>query len=231
MRYDAIFLDVDGTILWVDLDVEGYVRDLAPYSQNGPLTVDAATGPVWASMGRHIRENIEHRTEESLAGFKSKNARTMADALGVNAPTEVLTEVADRRISFNPFPESVPVIEELRAMKLPIYIVSNWDILLYTVLEDLGWTHYFDGIIASAVVGVEKPEPGIFEEALQASGTDPERVLHVGNDPITDVDGAAGIGIDAAFIDRKGEGPHPRAAVTLPDLVDLPDFVKNGSAS
>ena len=30
--YDTVFLDVDGTLLWVDMDVEGYVRDLAPYS-------------------------------------------------------------------------------------------------------------------------------------------------------------------------------------------------------
>ena len=39
MRYDAVFLDVDKTLLWVDVDVEGYVKDLAPYATNGPLTV------------------------------------------------------------------------------------------------------------------------------------------------------------------------------------------------
>jgi FMN phosphatase YigB (HAD superfamily) len=26
VRYDAVFLDVDGTLLWIDLDVEGYVE-------------------------------------------------------------------------------------------------------------------------------------------------------------------------------------------------------------
>ena len=44
MRYDAVFLDVDGT-LWVHLDVEGYVKDLAP-ATNGSLTVERAKGPV-----------------------------------------------------------------------------------------------------------------------------------------------------------------------------------------
>ena len=226
MRYDAIFLDVDGTILWVDLDVAGYVGDLAPYSRNGPLTVEAASGPVWDSMRRHIEQNIEYRTEESLAGFKANNARLTAEALGVDAPTEILTEVADRRISFNPYPESAPVMEELRAMGLPIYAVSNWDVLLHTVLDDLGWMGYFDGVIASAVVGSEKPDRSIFEEALRVSGASPERVLHVGNDPVTDVEGASKAGLDAAFIDRTGAGEHPLASVTLPDLSGLPDFVR-----
>ncbi len=226
-KYDAIFLDVDGTILWVDLDVEGYVGDLAPYSKNGPLTVESATGPVWQSVGRHIAENIKHRSEESLAGFKADNARVTAQALGVEVPPDVLTQIADRRISFNPFAEAVPVMEELRSMGLPIYIVSNWDVLLHEVLEDLGWTHYFEDIIASAVVGVEKPERGIFDEALRVSGVSPDRVLHVGNDPVTDIEGASSLGIDAAFIDRKGDGEHPLAVVSMLDLSELPDFVRS----
>ena len=45
VRYDAVFLDVDGTLLWVHLDVEGYVKDLAPYATNGSLTVERAKGP------------------------------------------------------------------------------------------------------------------------------------------------------------------------------------------
>ncbi len=100
MRYDAVFLDIDGTLLWVDLDVEGYVEDLAPYSGNGGLTAEKVSGPVWGSLRRHIRENIKHRTEEDLAGFKRHNAEITAAELGIEAPVEVLTGVAERRISF-----------------------------------------------------------------------------------------------------------------------------------
>jgi putative hydrolase of the HAD superfamily len=35
VRYDAVFLDVDKTLLYVDLDVGGYVEDLAPYATRG----------------------------------------------------------------------------------------------------------------------------------------------------------------------------------------------------
>lgn len=226
MRYDAVFLDVDGTLLWVDLDVEGYVEDLAPYSANGGLTTDRVEGPVWGSLRRHIEGNIEHRTAEGLAGFKRRNARRTADEIGVEAPIEVLTEVAQRRISFNPYPETEAVLLRLRDMGAKIFAVSNWDIELINVLEDLGWSGYFDGVIASAVVGVEKPEGGIFEEALRLGGIARGRVVHVGNDPVTDIEGGSEAGIDTVLVDRRGTVDAPGATYVLPDLNGLPGILE-----
>lgn len=225
MRYDAVFLDVDGTLLWVDLDIEGYVEDLAPYSGNG-LTTERVAGPVWGSLRRHIEGNIEHRTEEDLAGFKRRNAQTTAAELGIEAPAEVLTEVAERRISFNPYPESEAVLHRLREMGVKVFAVSNWDIELSKVLDDLGWTGYFDGIFASAAVGIEKPEGEIFERALRASGISRERVVHVGNDPITDVEGASRAGLDTVLVDRRGTVEAPEATFVIPDLNDLAAIVE-----
>ena len=56
--YDAVFIDVDGTLLWVDLDVEGYVEDLASYSRNGGLTVEKAKGPMWESLLNGLLEIV-----------------------------------------------------------------------------------------------------------------------------------------------------------------------------
>ncbi len=224
--YDTIFLDVDGTLLWTDFDVEGYVEDLAPYTRNGDLTVERATRPVWKSLRRHIEENLDHRTEEELAGFRRRNAGLTASELGIEAPVEVLTEVAERRISFNPYLESESVMEELRAMGHRLYVVSNWDLLLEDVLEDLGWMGYFEAVVASAVVGIEKPDCGIFEEALRISGSARERTVMVGNDPVTDIRGASRCGMDAVMIDRKDDAHVPEATATLPDLRGLPDLLR-----
>ncbi|MDQ4106068.1 MAG: HAD family hydrolase [Actinomycetota bacterium] len=223
--YDAVFLDVDGTLLWVDLDVRGYVEDLAPYSTNGPLTVERAAGPVWAGMKEHISQNIHHRTREDLDRFKRRNQQRAARTLGLDAPPDLLAEVSERRISFNPYPESETVMEELRGMGLKLYVVSNWDVLLEEVLEELGWMPYFEGVIASAVVGIEKPAAGIFEEALRASGVPQGRVVHVGNDPEADVRGAANSGLDAVFVNRGGDEEAPEATATIPDLRPLPDLL------
>jgi putative hydrolase of the HAD superfamily len=226
MRYDAVFLDVDRTLLWVDVDVEGYVEDLAPYAGNGSLTVEEARGPLLESLQKHINENINYPTEEELAEFRRENARETAESLGLDAPVEILDEALERRLRFDPYPESEEVMEELVEMGLPLYVVSNWDVALEGVLEDLGWSRYFSDIVASAKVGSEKPAGGIFEEALRVAGVSPDRVVHVGNDPVSDVRGASSCGIDAVLIDREGDLEAPEAMVTLPDLRGLPALVR-----
>jgi putative hydrolase of the HAD superfamily len=226
LRYDAVFLDVDGTLLRMDLDVEGYVRDLAPYATNGLLTVERIREPLQESWRRHINENVNYGTEEELARFRHENARKTARALGLDAPAEVLMKVSEKRIYFNPYPESEEVMEELVRMSVPLYVVSNWDVALESVLADLGWTPYFSGIVASAKVGSEKPARAIFEEALSLAGIPRERVVHVGNDPIADVWGAASCGIDAVLVDRRGGLEVPEAVAILSDLRGLPALVK-----
>jgi putative hydrolase of the HAD superfamily len=219
---------VDKTLLWVDVDVEGYVEDLTPYSTNGTLTVEEAREPLLESLHTHINQNINYPTEEELAQFRRENARETAEALGLDAPTDVLAEVLERRLVFRPFPESEEVMAELVEIGLPLYVVSNWDVALEGVLDELGWIRYFDGIVASAKVGSEKPERAIFEEALRRAGLAErrDRVVHVGNDPVSDVRGAVSSGIDAVLIDREGELEVPEAIAILPDLRGLPAFVR-----
>jgi putative hydrolase of the HAD superfamily len=228
VRYDAVFLDVDGTLLYVDLDVGGYVEDLTPYTTNGPLSVEAARGPVWEGFHEHIRENIKYPSTEELARFRRDNARRTARALGLDAPDDVLVEVSRRRISFNPYPESEEVLEELARMRVPLYAVSNWDVELEAVLDDLGWRRFFDDLVVSAKVGVEKPDDGIFERALEVAGVGRERAVMVGNDPVSDVRGAARAGIDAVLVDRRGKVEALEAVAVLQDLRGLPALVAGG---
>jgi putative hydrolase of the HAD superfamily len=227
VRYDAVFLDVDGTLLSVELDVEGYVEDLSPYAVNGPLTVKRATGPLWEGMRRHVMKNIEHRTPNDLADFKRRNATATAAELGVQAPAEVLQRVAERRISFNPYPEAEAVLRQLRQTGVGMYVVSNWDLELAEVLEGLDWMCYFDGVVVSAVSGVEKPDRRLFEEALEVSGVGRDRAVHVGNDPVADLRGAVEAGIDVVLVDRGGAIEAPEASFVISDLGELPDLLRD----
>ena len=133
--------------------------------------------------------------------------------------------MAERRISFNPYPESVEVLEQLKGLSVPLFVVSNWDIELGKVLRDLGWTGYFDGIVASAVLGFEKPRREIFDEALRLAGVPADRAVMVGNDPISDVHGAFEAGVDSVYVARK-DREAPEATYVLPDLRGLPGIVR-----
>lgn len=51
--------------------------------------------------------------------------------------------------------------------------------------------------------GYAKPHPSIFITTLEKLETNANRCLHVGDDPIADIQGAKNIGMKTAYIKRK----------------------------
>jgi putative hydrolase of the HAD superfamily len=97
----------------------------------------------------------------------------------------------------------VPVVlEALQEKKVRMIVISNWDERLPGLLEDLEIAHFFEDIVYSAGVGVEKPFAPIFERALAQLGLPPEEVVHIGDRPREDVEGARGVGMQALYLDR-----------------------------
>ena len=85
--------------------------------------------------------------------------------------------------------------------------MSNWDATLEGLIRKMGMLPYFDEVIASAAVGCRKPSPAIFEIALERMGLEPCRVVHVGDLPEADGEGARSAGIRPVIIDRGGRFP------------------------
>ncbi|WP_281889396.1 HAD-IA family hydrolase [Paenibacillus sp. YYML68] len=108
------------------------------------------------------------------------------------------------------FEDVKPVLAELAARGFRLAIVSNFAPTLVSILEDKGIASYFDPIIVSTVVGLEKPDPAIFRLALDQSGLSAEDVLYVGDHERNDLWAPGQVGIDAIRIMRydyqTGEG-------------------------
>lgn len=66
----------------------------------------------------------------------------------------------------------------------------------------------FDVILVSREVGVRKPDPAIFEQALETLQVDADRSLYVGDNPHRDVAGAHAAGLCAVWLNRSG-APYP----------------------
>lgn len=99
--------------------------------------------------------------------------------------------------------EARPVLESLMK-KYPLVLVSNFYGNIENVLKDFGIDHCFKRIIESAVVGVRKPDPKIFELGVKALGIDPEETLVVGDSYGKDIVPAEKIGCQVLWI--KGQG-------------------------
>lgn len=70
----------------------------------------------------------------------------------------------------------------------------------------------FDTYLNAISVGSAKPDPHMFEAALNAHSLEPHEMLHIGDDLVTDVRGAAQLGIPTVWVNRFsrswGHGHH-----------------------
>lgn len=96
-----------------------------------------------------------------------------------------------------------PVLNKLAARYL-LAVVSNFYGNIETVLKDFGLRNYFKDIIESSVVGIRKPDPGIFALGLKALGLEPEEVVVVGDSYKKDILPAKQIGCQTIWL--KGTG-------------------------
>lgn len=108
------------------------------------------------------------------------------------------------------YPETMEVLEKLKALGFTTGVISNFDSRLLTVCSDLQIFQYLDSIHVSSRSGSAKPDPSIFEKALAHHGLRPGEAVHVGDSLKEDVEGAKAAGLTPVLIDRNpGRGQSP----------------------
>jgi putative hydrolase of the HAD superfamily len=78
-------------------------------------------------------------------------------------------------------------------------------------------------ITDSGVLGVGKPDAAVYAATVAGLNLPPERILHVGDSVVYDVDGAAACGLQSVHMDPHGicrsmAHPHVRTVAELLDL-------------
>jgi len=94
--------------------------------------------------------------------------------------------------------------------------------MLRRVLERYELLSQFSVLSYSDEIGVRKPAPEIFALTLSALGARPGEAVHVGDNPVDDVDGARRFGMLAAHYVANGAMPAPGADVIVSALAKLP---------
>jgi HAD superfamily hydrolase (TIGR01509 family) len=111
-------------------------------------------------------------------------------------------------------PDVVPALEAFRARRLRLVVVSNANGRLQRLFDRLDLARWFDVLLDSHEWGVEKPDPRLFQLALEKSGADPARTVMVGDLYHVDVAGARRAGLahallfDVADLYREADCPR-----------------------
>ncbi|KAJ2830037.1 hypothetical protein FBU31_002572 [Coemansia sp. 'formosensis'] len=99
--------------------------------------------------------------------------------------------------------DDVPrVLQYLQRKEIKLGVISNMDEYAESVLQSLGIRQYFDFVLKSISVGVEKPDTKMFEMALGAVNVRPYDALHVGDSERLDYLPARSVGMEARLVDR-----------------------------
>jgi FMN phosphatase YigB (HAD superfamily) len=120
---------------------------------------------------------------------------------------------------FQLYPDVQPVLGLLRRKGLRLAVISNWHSGLDLFCREMNLARLFDAVIASADIGIEKPDSRIFHEAARRLSMRPDQIVHVGDLPSDDFDGAVAAGLKAILIDRLNK--HSAHDTRINDLFEL----------
>ena len=84
---------------------------------------------------------------------------------------------------------------------------------------------YFDIHLSSEEVGVKKPDRMMFHQVSRSLEVPHQRILHVGDNAVDDVQGAVEAGLQAIWINRS-QNPWPLDSVNPREISDLSELIE-----
>ena len=151
----------------------------------------------------HLRQQVAHAEPERAHDFtymRRKVFRWLAEEMGY--PVEEFVEAAfeeyiEHRHAVTFFEDVLPVLKMLSSRyKLAALSNGNADV------HRLGLGSFFEFSLTAREIGRPKPHPLMFQHACQRLGSKPASVVHVGDHPEHDIEGAAAAGLRTIWLNR-----------------------------
>ncbi|XEC97598.1 HAD family hydrolase [Paenibacillus tarimensis] len=208
-----MFLDFYGTVVHEDDDIIPQIcREIQAAS-----SMDCSIQEIGSHWWKGVSHSFRNSYGEAFENQRTIGLKSLQETIGHFESAAVAGELISIQFDHwrNPgiFEDAVSFLSENR---LPVYIVSNID--TDDVLQAIAFHGiHVDGVITSEDARSYKPRPEIFREALGRFDLSAKDVIHVGDSYMSDVEGAAGAGIQTVWMNRKNR--------PLPESIFKPDYI------
>ena len=220
---DAVFFDVDFTLIRPGRRFQGC--GYAEACARRGIPVDPALFDAAVSRAAEVLGTAGGAYDAEL--FVRYTAR-LIELMGGRSPAveDVARELHaawGEHEHFDLFEDARETLVDLAARGVRLGLISN----SHRCLESFQAHFALDGLltatVSSALLGVMKPDPRIFQAALDKTGVVPARAVMVGDSLAHDVQGARAAGMRGILIARGGrpDGPHDDVPV-ITSLRELP---------
>lgn len=145
-----------------------------------------------------------------------------ADSALIEEVTQWLwTEQPRENLWRKPVAGMFELVADLAAAGITLGIISNSEGKIAELVRELGIAEHFDVIADSGVIGIEKPDPRIFQFAAERLGVPTEALIHVGDAWEADVVGALGVGARAVWFAPTEERELPEGVHRARNAAEL----------
>lgn len=212
MKYSVIFLDLDNTVYDFSAssrEAYGEVYRAMDYDRFFPsfdaymALYETRNAELWTlyNAGRITKDELN--AERYLHPLRAAGVAG-AEALSQEFFRRAMTVLPTKGILM---PHAVEALDYLRP-RYRLYILSNgFAELQRHKMQAAGIYGYFDGVVLSEDIGINKPDRRLFDHALRVAGTTAADTLMVGDDFAVDIAGAHAAGWDQMYCILRGDPP------------------------
>jgi putative hydrolase of the HAD superfamily len=234
MKKKAVFFDLDKTLYDNVKPREGATKAVYKvFSEHHKITFEEFYG-IYGRCRSEIHKELQGTASSFNRALYFK--RLFEETHTTFDPTLILKMYETYWNTFlsniKPFPETVPMLKELKKMGVKTAIITN--LTVYTQLrkvERLGISEYIDLFVTSEEAGKNKPHPAPFNFTLNKMNLRAKEAMMVGDRVDSDIEGANAAGIDSVLITKEDVEDFPEGDPRKPDhviknLMDLLKLVK-----
>ncbi|WP_429011358.1 pyrimidine 5'-nucleotidase [Aeromonas allosaccharophila] len=188
--YDWVLFDLDETLL--DFPVaEALARTLTIYGVEADDAAMAQYHTINHGLWQQYNDGEIDATALQQTRFALFAQQVDADPMAMN--NTFLAQIVALSM---PLEGVLDTLQQLRSKVRMGIITNGFSVPQRGRLGKLGWSEWFEPLVISDEIRVTKPDPAIFHHTLSLMGQpDPARVLMVGDNPKTDIAGAAAQGL------------------------------------
>jgi putative hydrolase of the HAD superfamily len=230
---DAVLFDLYGTLLvFNDFDEADKDWTNAFYNLTGK-----PNGISYNEIKNICSEILDCAIEKDLTNglttYETK-IKNIFEQKRIYFEVQHLKNIADETVGVwqNNIQFAVDAIQVLRELKknFKIALITNFDHSRHVkkVLSENGAKDLFECTIISDEAGFLKPDPKIFEIALNKIGVNPQNAVYVGDNINDDIRGAFAAGIQPVLISRNSKSNRGKN-IEEKHLRDLPAFAQINS--